>query len=177
MTLTLGEAGAQLARGRLGGRPSPELVLGGGWPWGGQIAGRPRLASWGWCLTTASRAARPAQGRPSALPPAWKPGLLPVQSTSAFRPSSDQCPQLPSDQHAGLCLSGPTAGNECPFFSVGPGAVSPPPGSPHTGCSLVSFLFCSPGCPFGVSGAQIDVCFMARTGPQVWGQQLARAQG
>ena len=37
---------------------------------------------------------------------------------------------------------------EGPVFSVSPGAVSPPPGSPHKGCSSASSLFCSPDCTF-----------------------------
>ena len=82
------EAGDGPALSRLGDRPSLEPLLEGGRPWGGQAAGRPRPASRGWCLTTASRAARPAQHRTSALLPPRKPKLLPRQDAPASRPSS-----------------------------------------------------------------------------------------
>lgn len=133
------EAGDGPALSRFGDRPSLEPLLEGGRPWGGQAAGRPRPASRGWCLTTASRAAHPAQHRTPALlsTPETKAAALPGRSCLQAKlspvsaaPLRPACGPRPVRPPAGKAL-----------FALSPGAVSPPPGSPHRGfCSLSSLL-------------------------------------
>lgn len=81
-----------------------------------------------------------------SFPPETKAAAQPGRSClqAKLSPGSPS----PLDQRVGGPLLARSPCREGPFFSVSPGAVSPPPGSPHKGCSSASSLFCSPDYTF-----------------------------